>query len=170
MIMPSFSGDLSSSDNFSISAAVGAGYVFSPTLKIFGGAYYTHGFGEDTIIPGLMFTWRPTPKWEAYFMGPMGGINYSVNENWVVSAFGQYDSPTWHIDADAFGPDRDIKVSSLRVGLKLERRFNDLCWAYLAGGYSFARELEIEDVYNHSLQEDDIDAGPFVQFGLNLRY
>ena len=170
MIMPSFSGDLSSSDNFSSSAAFGAGNMVNPTLKNFGGAYYTHGFDEDTIIPGLMFSWRPTPKWEAYFLGPMGGVTYSVNENWLVSLFGQYDAPTWHVEADDLGPDRDIKVSSLRVGLKLERRFNELCWAYLAGGYSFARELEVEDLSSNSLQEDDIDAGPFVQFGLNLRY
>lgn len=73
-------------------------------------------------------------------------------------------------NVDALGPDRDIKVSSMRVGLKVEHRFNDLCWAYLAGGLSFARNLEIEDLQSNSLQEDDIDAAPFVQFGLNLRY
>lgn len=170
MIMPSFSGDLGSSDNFSIAAAVGAGYVFSPTLKIFGGAYYSHGFDDDFLIPGFMFTWRPTPKWEAYLLGPIGGVTYSINDSWLISVFGQYDAPTWHVDADALGPDRDIKVSSMRVGLKVEHRFNDLCWAYLAGGLSFARNLEIEDLQSNSLQEDDIDAAPFVQFGLNLRY
>jgi hypothetical protein len=170
MIMPSFSGDLSSGDNFSIAAAVGAGYAPNPDLRIFGGAYYSHGFDEDFVIPGLMCIWRPDPKWEAYLLGPNVGVNYSVNETWILSLFGQYDSPTWHVEADASGPDRDIRLSSLRLGLKAECRLNKLCWASIAGGWSFARELEIEDLHSNALQEDDIDSGPFVQVGLNLRY
>lgn len=170
MIMPSFSGDLSGRDNVSISAAAGAGYVFSPALRIYGGVYYRHGFDEDLIIPGLMFSWRPDPQWEAYVYGPVGGISYSANDDWVLSLFGEYDAPTWHVEGDTFGPDRDITVSSMRIGLKAERRLGGLCWAYLAGGYSFARELEVEDLDSNLLQQDDIDPGPFVRIGLNLRY
>lgn len=170
MVMPGFSGELSNSDNFSISGAIGAGRAFSPNFKLLAGVYYFNGFGEDYIIPGAVFTWRPTPKWEAYFFGPIGGVSYSINECWMASLIGEYDSATWHVDADDEYQARDTYYRTIRAGLKIEGRLSNYLWAYATAGYSFAKRLEIEDTDNNSLQKDDVNGGAFVRVGLNVRF
>ena len=45
-------------------------------------------------------------------MGPIGGVSYSVNPNWMLSLYGEYDSPTWRVKADGSGPSRDISMTS----------------------------------------------------------
>lgn len=169
MVMPSYSGSDSSSDNFAISAALGVGYGYSDNLDLFAGVYYYHGFGEDYILPGAAFIWRPAPRWEAYLLPPIGGVSYSINDRWMVSLYGQYHSPTWHVKADSDGPDRDINVSSLRIGAKVEYNLHGWLWAFAGAGYSIGQELDIEDTDDHTLQKDDIDATPFVQIGFTLR-
>lgn len=169
MIMPSYSGNESSSDNFAISAALGVGYGYSDDLELFAGVYYYHGFGEDYILPGAAFIWRPAPRWEAFLLPPIGGLSYSINDRWFVSLYGQYHSPTWHVKADSDGPDRDINVSSLRIGAKVEYKVHDMFWAFAGVGYSLGQELDIEDTDDNTLQKDDIDATPFVQVGFTLR-
>ncbi len=170
MVMPSFSGDLSNSDNFSISVALGVGHAFNPRFNLFGGVYYSHGFDDDLLLPGIGFTWRPTNRIEAYLLPPVGGISYSINECWIISLAGFFDSPTWHVEADSRGPDRDINYQSLRIGVKLETKLAKHCWAYVTGGVSFAKELTVEDLKSHTLQDDEVDAGGFVRAGLNLRF
>jgi len=170
MVMPAISGDLNSDEGFEFSGALGFGRSFGSGFRLLGGVYYSDGFGEEQIIPGIALTWRPSPRWDIYLLGPMSSINYRVSDNWMVSLSGRYSSPTWNVEADSAGPDRDIEVSSARVGLKVERRFTDQIWAYLSGGVSFARELDIETTSDLDLLEDDIDAGPFLRVGMNLRF
>lgn len=170
MVMPSYSGTHSSSDNFSISAALGAGYSYSPNLELFAGVYYYHGFGEDLLIPGAAFIWRPAPRWEAFLLPPIGGVSYSVNEKFLLSLYGQYDSPTWHVKADSQGPDRDISMTSLRIGFKAEYHLGSFFWAYAGAGVSLGQELDIENEDDDTLQKSDIDMSPFIQIGLNARF
>lgn len=170
MVMASYSGSEGSSDNFAISAALGVGYQFHEDLQVFGGVYYYHGFGEDYLIPGAAFIWRPSPRWEWYLLPPIGGISYSINERWFVGLYGQYHSPNWHVKADSQGPGRDINVSSLRIGAKIEYNVGEMVWAFAGAGYSLGQELVIEDQDDNTLQEDDIDATPFVQAGFSLRF
>jgi len=170
MVMPSYSGDLSSSDNFSISAALGAGYKVNSEFTLFGGVYYSDGFDDSTIIPGLAFTWNPNDNWDVFLLGPFGGIRYSVNDSWTLTLEGQYDAPTWHVEADSSGPDRDITMSSFRLGLKSEHRMGRFGWGYLSAGYIFAREVDIENLSSDTLQKDDIDSGAYIQTGFNLKF
>lgn len=170
MVMPSYSGTHSSSDNFAISAALAVGYGHSENLELFAGVYYYHGFGEEYIIPGAAFIWRPAPRWEAYLLPPIGGVSYSINECWLVSLYGQYSSPIWHVKADSTGPDRDINMSSLRIGVKAEYNLHGWLWAYAATGVAVGQELDIENTSDDTLQNSDIDMSPYVQVGLNLRF
>ncbi len=170
MVMPTYAGSSSSSDNFTISAALGAGYSYSPNLEIFAGAYYAHDYGDDFIIPGIAFTWRPAPRWKTYLMGPAAGVSYSVNDNLLVSLYGRYNSSTWYVKADGSGPDRNVSMSSMRVGLKAECQLHSKLWGYLAGGYAFAQELDVDDTDNDRIQKSDIDPSPFIECGLNLRF
>jgi hypothetical protein len=170
MVMPTYSGTGSNSDNFAISGAVGVGYTYSPDLQLFGGVYYYNGFNDDTILPGAGFIWRPNDRWEAFLLPPIGGVSYSINDNLLVGLYGQYESPTWHAEADDLGPKRDVNMKSLRIGLKLEYHIHEWFWAYAAGGLSMGQTLEVENSHNHKLQKSDIDASPYVQVGLNIRF
>jgi hypothetical protein len=170
MVMPSYAGSSSSSDNFTFSAAVGAGYSWSSNLTLFAGAYYSEDYGDDFVIPGVAFIWRPAPRWEVYLLGPIGGVSYSVNESMTLSFYGQYNSPTWYVKADGSGPDRNVSMSSLDLGLKAEWNLNSMLWGYVAGGYAVARELEVDNTDNSRIQKSDIDPSPFVEVGLDLRF
>lgn len=170
MVMPSYSGAQSNSDNFAISAAAGVGYSYNDSLELFAGAYYYNGFGEEYIIPGLAFIWRPAPRWEAYLLPPVGGISYNVNERLFVSLIGQYSSPTWHVTDDRDGPDRDINISSLRIGLKAEFNVYKKIWAFASAGVVLGQELDIENSKDHSIEESDIDTAGYVRAGFNYRF
>lgn len=170
MIMPGFSGDLSNGDNFSLSAAFGVGRQVNSELIVGAGAFYSRGFNDDLFVPGIVFSWRPSLRWEISFLGPFASVTYALNDDWFASVIGQYDAITWNIEADDQGPERDISSNSFRVGLRLEKRISDLFWINLTGGLSTAREITIEDLDNHTLQEDDLDAAPFIQVGGNVRF
>jgi len=171
MVMPEYSGTESSSDNFAVSVAGGVGYSVNDNLELFAGVYYFHGFGSDTVIPGAAFIWRPIRQVEVYLLPPMGGISYSVNENFFLSLYGQYDSPDWHVEADKVGPDRDISVSGLRLGLKAEYHIYGLAWAYAAAGYTVFREYDVDFVDSAvSMEKSDIDPSPYIEFGFNARF
>jgi len=170
MVMPTYSGTGSNSDNFAISGAAGVGYTYSPQLQLFGGVYYYNGFNDDLLLPGAGFIWRPNERWEVTLLPPIGGVSYSINDNLLVSLYGQYESPTWHAEADDLGPKRDVNMKSLRIGLKLEYNIHEWFWAYAAGGLSMGQSLEVENSNNDTLQKSDIDASPYVQVGLNIRF
>ncbi|MGD9420253.1 MAG: DUF6268 family outer membrane beta-barrel protein [Verrucomicrobiota bacterium JB025] len=170
MLMPGFSGNQSSSDDLTIAAALGFGYAFSDEFLLFAGGYYSYGFHDHFAVPGIGFIWRPDPLWEVSVLGPMGAVNYRIHENWTLSLFGEYKSPTWHVGADSLGPDRDIEMSALQLGLKAEYHLGGIFWASLAGGYSVFRNMEIEDNDNHTLLDEDLDPAPFVEAGLKLRF
>ena len=169
-VMPGYSGASSSSDNFSFAAAAAVGYEYSDDLLLYGGFYYSEGFGESTFIPGIAFDWKFCDRWSFYILGPIGGIRYEVSDNWLISLVGDYEIPTWHIKGSDGAPDRDITVSSFNLGLKSEHRVGKYGWAYLSAGYSFLREMEIEDLSDNVLQKDDIDSGAFVELGMTLRF
>ncbi|MGC6464887.1 MAG: DUF6268 family outer membrane beta-barrel protein [Akkermansiaceae bacterium] len=170
MIMPGFSGDLDSSDNFSISAVVGAGYEWSDDFALFGGVYYFNGFDESYAIPGLNFIWKPTDRVQVYFLGPFFKINYDISDDWSIGLTGEYDSPTWNVQADEFGPDRDINYRSFRIGLRTDRRVGPYGWAFASAGYSFLRDIAVEDLDSNLLLDEEVDSGFYVETGLSLRF
>ena len=171
MVMPGLSGDMNStSDAFSFSVVAGVGYKQNPDLRWFGGVFYSQGFDDDILTPGLGVMWNPTPKWSVNVLPPFANASWRFHENYALTLFGRYESATWNVEADSAGPDRDVAMSSLRVGLRLERRLSDHFWAQISGGVSFAREMEIETLSSATLQEDDVDAAPFVQAGVNIRF
>lgn len=171
MVMPGVSGDLSSgSDGFSILSALGVGYSHSDSLKFFVGALHSYGFDENRFLPGAGFMWRASAKLSVNVLPPLARVSYDYSEDYKISLFARYDSPTWNVEADAAGPARDINIREIRAGLRLERRLSDQFWAFIAGGVSFGRRLEVETLGSTSLRESDIDPGAFVQGGLNLRF
>lgn len=171
MVIPELSGDLdNTSDAFSLSAFAGFGYRPSPNIRWFGGVFYSDGFGDDFIAPGIGLIWTPSPEWTVNLLPPVASVNWQFSEDYYLSMFARFESTTWNVSADSAGPDRDVQMSSTRVGLSLERRVSENLWAQVSAGYSLGREMEIENLNNSNLQEDDIDPAPFVQIGLNLRY
>jgi hypothetical protein len=171
MVMPGISGDLeNTSDAFTFSAFAGAGYKVSPTLSLLGGVFYADGFGDDFLAPGVGVIWNPSPDWSVNIMPPFASVRWNFQEDYYLSMFARFDSTTWNVGADATGPDRDVNMSSTRVGLRLERRLTERLWGQISAGYNLGREMQIENLNNLTLQQDDIDPSPFVQIGINLRY
>ena len=171
MVMPGLSGDMENTgDAFTFSAFAGFGYKASPNLRWFGGVFYSDGFGDDFVAPGIGVMWNPTPDLSVNILPPFANVSWRFHEDYMLSMFARYESPTWNVDADNAGPTRDVNMSSARVGLRLERRMTEHLWAQVSAGYSFGREMEIENLSNNTLQKDDIDSSPFVQIGLSLRY
>jgi hypothetical protein len=54
--------------------------------------------------------------------------------------------------------------------LKLEESFSENFWMQVTGGISMLKEITIENTDGRTLEEDEIDTGPFVQIGGNLRF
>ncbi|MEN8773196.1 MAG: hypothetical protein ABF382_06575, partial [Akkermansiaceae bacterium] len=68
------------------------------------------------------------------------------------------------------GPKRKIASRSFRLKLKLEESFSENFWMQVTGGISMLKEITIENTDGRTLEEDEIDTGPFVQIGGNLRF
>lgn len=170
MVMPTLSGDWNSNDSFSISAGLAAGYKVSDNFSLFGGVYYVNGHNDSYAIPGINFIWKPIDNLQVYFLGPLGSISYDLNEDWAIALTFEYDSPTWYVESDDNGPDRNVNLSSFRVGFRTDRRLGRFGWGYATVGYSFLRNLEVEDMDSRTLQDEDIDSGLFVETGISLRF
>ena len=106
--------------------------------------------------------WNPTPDLSVNILPPFATVSWRFREDYMLSMFARYESATWNVDADNAGPARDVNMSSARAGLRLERRMTEHLWAQVSAGYSFGREMEIENLSNNTLQKDDIDSSPFV--------
>lgn len=170
MVMPSWNGDFDASDNSTIATAAGVGYKFSDDFRFLAGAYYSHTYGNDFFIPAVQLIYRPCKNVEAYILGNIGGVSYSVNEDWFLGASARFTSPTWKVQADAAGPERTVNVPKINLALRSEHRLYKNIWGNVSLGYSFARSLTVEDMNNNTLSESDIKAGPFATVGLNYRF
>jgi hypothetical protein len=171
-VMPAYAGEASSwnTDGFSFSAVLGVAHAYSRYFNIAGGLYYYNGFGDQFVLPGVAFTWRPNANTEVYLMPPFGGVTYMAGD-WMLGLYGHYDPATYNVSADEEAPNRDVRLFNFRVGAKVERQLYGFAYAYLAGGYSFGRNLEItrQGTDDHILDEN-IKAAPYILFGINGRF
>lgn len=169
-VMPSWNGDFDASNNDGIAAGAGVGYVFNPDFRFLVGAYYSRYFGKDTFIPAVQLIYRPCTDVELYILGPIAGVSYSINDDWFVGSILRFSSPTWKVEADNAGPERTVKVSRINLSLRSEHRIYKKIWGSIDVGYSFGRELEVEDMSNNMLQKSDINAGLFAGIAINYRF
>jgi len=169
-VMPSWNGDFDASNNDGIAAGAGVGYVFNPDFRFLVGAYYSRYFGEDFFIPAIQLIYRPCTDVELYILGNIAGVSYSINEDWFVGSSLRFSSPTWKVEADNAGPERTVNVSRINLALRSEHRIYKNIWGSIDVGYSFGRELEVQDMSNNTLQKSDIDAGPFAGIAINYRF
>jgi hypothetical protein len=169
-VMPSWNGDFEASDNDGIAAAAGVGYVFNPDFRFLLGAYYSEYFGNDFFIPAIQLIYRPCTNVEAYILGPIAGISYSINDDWFVGTNLRFSSPTWKVEADSDGPERTINATRINWALRTEHRLYKNIWGSFECGYTFGRQVKVEDIDNNTLQESDIEPGPFVGLNVNYRF
>ncbi|MFC5050822.1 DUF6268 family outer membrane beta-barrel protein [Rubritalea spongiae] len=169
-VMPSWNGDFEASDNDAIAAGAGVGYVFTPDFRFLLGAYYSHNYGNDFFIPAIQLIYRPCTDVEAYILGPIAGVSYSVNDDFFIGTSVRFSSPTWKIEADDAGPERTVNSSRINLALRAEHRLYKNFWGSVDFGYTFGREIKIEDLDNNTLQETDVKPGPFLGLAINYRY
>ena len=172
MVMPSWAGDFNQvGDSFSVTSVVAAAYHFNDRFKGGFGVLWSHGFGDDLVLPGVGFLWRPREDLMVTLFPPLASVTYKLGENWLIGLNGRYDTVTWNVEADAAGPQRDVKVSGFRLGARVERRVYKRLWAYAAGGISLGRELDVETTSgNNTLIEDDLGSSAYLSAGMNLRF
>jgi hypothetical protein len=171
MVMPTWTNDFSEGGGDSIALAAGAGYSFENDFKLIFGGYYSYRFGEHFAMPGIQFVWRPRPDIETYLLGSVGGVTYSVNEDWLIGLTGHYSSPIWKLESDQ--PDLDdntVRVTNFNIALRTEHRLYKNLWGSVSAGVALARELEVKDRNNKVVNDSSIDAAPFIQAVINLRY
>lgn len=169
-VMPSWNGDFDANDNDAIAAGAGVGYVFNPDFRLLVGAYYSHKYGNDFFIPVIQLIYRPCTDVEAYILGPIAGVSYSVNDDFFIGTSVRFSSPTWKVEADAAGPERTVNVARTNLAFRAEHRLYKNIWGAVDFGYSFARSITVEDADNNTLQESDIKPGPFVSLAVNYRF
>lgn len=170
MVMPSWNGDFEANDNSTFATAAGVGYKFSDNFRFLAGAYYSHTYGDDFFIPAVQLIYRPCQDVEAYILGNIAGVSYSVNEDWFLGTSARFTSPTWKVEADDAGPERTINVAKINLSVRSEHRLYKNIWGNVSVGYSFARSLTVEDMDNHKIQDSDIEGGAFAQLGVNYRF
>ncbi len=169
MIMPGMTGD-GGSDGMMLGAALALGYAWNENLEVFAGVYAQFGYGNDFAVPGVGFIWRPAPRWQAYLLPPIGGVNYSINDQWLVGLYGRYTWPTWYVEGNGVAPDRYVKLGGMQFGVRVEGQLYKALWGFAGAGVSVGQGFEVEDLSNKSLFEEDIELSPYLQLGINLRF
>jgi hypothetical protein len=155
-----------SSDDFSFSAIVVAGYQFSPRFTLSAAAFYAHSIGEDTVAPGIGVVWRPNEQWIVQLTPPIGAVGWSPNKNWIFSLSAYPSGSAWGIDQE--GKDRNTKAIQLegwRAGLDMERRVGDHLRLSVQVGMNFGGQLELRDRNGGVLFNRDLDSSPFGLLG-----
>ena len=170
MVMPSFNGDFEAGSNEAVSVAFGAGHVFSPDFRLMGGFYYSHFYGNDTFFPGIQLIYRPCTDVEAYVLGPIAGVSYSISDDWFVGLSARLSSATWKVASNEVIPEHVINMKKVNIAVRSEQRIYKNFWLSIDLGYSIARRIKIEDLDNITLGRSHILPGPYAGMAVNYRY
>lgn len=171
LVMPSLNGDFKAGSNEAVAMAFGAGKVMSPDFRLMGGFYYSHYYGNDTFFPGIQLIYRPFTDVEAYILGPIAGVSYSINDDWFMGLSARLSSATWKVESNEVLPEHVINMKKVNIALRTEHRLYKNLWLSVDAGYSVARRIKIEDIPNNqTLGRSHILPGPFASIGVNYRY
>ncbi|WP_156817230.1 DUF6268 family outer membrane beta-barrel protein [Rubritalea marina] len=170
MVMPSFNGDFQAGSNDAIAMAFGAGRIINPDFRLIGGVYYSHYYGVDTFYPGIQLIYRPCTDVEAYILGPIAGVSYSINDDWFVGVSARFSSASWKVKENDVLPDHIINYKRVNLAIRSEQRIYKNFWLSADVGISLAQNLKLEDLENNRLGESDVKPGPFATLSINYRY
>ena len=158
-----------SGDDFTFDVALGVGYRVNDTFTVGAGFVVTNLNGDEEIIPGINFIWKPCDAFTLALFGPNLLARYDINECWYVSLDGTPGGGNWNI-SDAAGDSRTIELESYWIGLNTHHRIAGEFWFSAGLGYAFANE--IEDKGNHGNGPSfsrDMDGAALAQVAFTLR-
>lgn len=156
-------------DSFDLSAAIGAGYRFSPNLMVALGVGYSRNYGDDDIFPAFALLWRAS---EHFLLNasPDGVVpEWRINDDWRVKLRFDLIGGRWTID-EGDSRARQIELEGGSVNLLVEHRLFEQCWLTVGAGLNTLASLRIEDGRGHALLDRDLEEGVVLRSGLKWRF
>lgn len=168
---PAIAADDSSIDGDALlwTALFGVGYRFSDRFTLLAGGYFSQDFGEPRLIAAPGFIWSPSKQWSASLIGPRLRVAFAPTEDWRIAIEAMPDGGRWSVRTDD-GDQAYLDRRTARAGLRLERRFAKNGWIFAGGGWTFSRELNVEDDDGQKLFSSDVDNGAYFNAGLSWRF
>lgn len=167
---PTLSGDFDhvSGDGMNYMTMAGARYKKSESFQWIFGAFYSTGFNDNTFIPGIGFSWKPSENSDFLFAGPLLRYRYSLTDSIDLILDGKYSSNDWN--TYNAGMERDLSLKTYQLTASVQWNFNDNNAVYGGVGVELAREIEIKNDSGGVLHEKDIKSAPLFEIGYRYSF
>jgi opacity protein-like surface antigen len=167
---PTLSGDFDhlSGDGMNYMTMAGARYKKSESFQWIFGAFYSTGFNDNTFIPGIGFSWKPSENSDFLFAGPLLRYRYSLTDSIDLILDGKYSSNDWN--TYNAGMERDLSLKTYQLTASVQWNFNDNNAVYGGVGIELAREIEIKNDSGGVLHEKDIKSAPLFEIGYRYSF
>tara|TARA_B100002019_G_scaffold198617_1_gene172086 strand:+ start:1421 stop:2287 length:867 start_codon:yes stop_codon:yes gene_type:complete len=167
---PTLSGDLDhiSGDGMNYMTMAGVRYEKSENFQWIFGAFYSTGFNDNTFIPGIGFSWKPSENSDFLFAGPLLRYRYSFTDSIDFILDGKYSSNDWN--TYNAGTERDLSLKTYQLTASIQWNFNENNAAYGGVGIEVAREIEIKNDIGTVLHKKDIKSAPLFEVGYRYSF
>ena len=167
---PTLSGDLDhiSGDGMNYMTMAGVRYEKSENFQWIFGTFYSTGFNDNTFIPGIGFSWKPSENSDFLFAGPLLRYRYSFTDSIDFILDGKYSSNDWN--TYNAGTERDLSLKTYQLTASIQWNFNENNAAYGGVGIEVAREIEIKNDIGTVLHKKDIKNAPLFEVGYRYSF
>ena len=167
---PTLSGDLDhiSGDGMNYMTMAGVRYEKSENFQWIFGTFYSTGFNDNTFIPGIGFSWKPSENSDFLFAGPLLRYRYSFTDSIDFILDGKYSSNDWN--TYNAGTERDLSLKTYQLTASIQWNFNENNAAYGGVGIEVAREIEIKNDIGTVLHKKDIKSAPLFEVGYRYSF
>ena len=167
---PTLSGDLDhiSGDGMNYMTMAGVRYEKSENFQWIFGTFYSTGFNDNTFIPGIGFSWKPSENSDFLFAGPLLRYRYSFTDSIDFILDGKYSSNDWN--TYSAGTERDLSLKTYQLTASIQWNFNENNAAYGGVGIEVAREIEIKNDIGTVLHKKDIKSAPLFEVGYRYSF
>jgi hypothetical protein len=161
-------GELST-DDFSVTALLGARHDFSDRFSLGAGLAYQRDFGDPLPLPFVLVEWVITPRLALSALLPrQATLLYSPWEVLDVGLFAEVEGNQYQGDPDTFGVDNPlVKYSVISAGPVVRIHITRWTHVELKGGTTLRRRLEFYDGEDKA-ETFNLKNAWFVQGGVQL--
>jgi len=154
------------SDDFSLNWKLGVRYAFSDRCAFVAGLGVGNSTGDDDIFPSVGFQWQATDDIYVTLVGSSFSTTWQPSDDWLLRVGVWAAGGVW--SAENAGSSLDVKLTSYRAAVGVERRLRDNTWLTLWAGATVFNELDIETSGGTEVFRDDADNGWFVNLGIRV--
>lgn len=170
-VEPGLSTDFNevSNDSIDLSAAIGAGYRFSPNFMVALGVGYSRNYGDDEIFPAFALLWRVSDQF-ILNASPDGVVpEWRLNDDWRVKLRLDFIGGRWTMD-QGDSDVQELQLTGGSVSLLVEHRLFEQCWLTLGAGYNTFANLRLEDGNGRELLDSDLEDALVLRSGLKWKF